>query len=35
MDHLYHQIAGTLKALRKECGWSLDKAAEATGVSKA
>ena len=35
MDHLYKHIASTLKSLRKEKGWSLDKAAAATGVSKA
>src|SRR5437762_1737845 len=31
----YKQISLTLKALRRERGWSLDKAAEKTGVSKA
>ncbi len=35
MENLYKHIASTLKKLRKEHGWSLDKAAEATGVSKA
>lgn len=35
MEHLYKHIALTLKNLRKERGWSLDKAAAATGVSKA
>jgi transcriptional regulator with XRE-family HTH domain len=30
-----HHISLTLKALRKERGWSLDKAAKETGVSKA
>jgi transcriptional regulator with XRE-family HTH domain len=31
----YRHISLTLKTLRKERGWSLDKAAEKTGVSKA
>ena len=31
----YKHIALTLKTLRKERGWSLDKTAEKTGVSKA
>lgn len=35
MQHLYQHIAQTLKTLRQEKGWSLDKAAQATGVSKA
>lgn len=35
MKNIYQHIASTLKNLRKERGWSLDKAAEATGVSKA
>jgi len=35
VDHLYKHIALTLKDLRRKRGWSLDKAAEATGVSKA
>ncbi|HRD69001.1 MAG TPA: XRE family transcriptional regulator [Legionella sp.] len=35
MEHLYKHIALTLKKLRKERNWSLDKAAAATGVSKA
>ena len=35
MENIYKHIASTLKNLRKERGWSLDKAAEATGVSKA
>ena len=35
MDILYKKIAITLKNLRKMKGWSLDKASEATGVSKA
>lgn len=35
VDHLYKQIAQTLKELRQTKGWSLDKAAQATGVSKA
>lgn len=35
MDKIYQHIAITLKNLRKERGWSLDKTAEATGVSKA
>ena len=32
---IYNRISLTLKALRKERGWSLDKAASETGVSKA
>lgn len=35
MDNVYSRISSTLKALRKERGWSLDKASEETGVSKA
>lgn len=35
MKDLYKHISATLKALRRERGWSLDKAAEETGVSKA
>jgi transcriptional regulator with XRE-family HTH domain len=35
MKDTYKHISLTLKALRKERGWSLDKAAEKTGVSKA
>lgn len=35
MEHLYRRIASTLKALRQKKGWSLDKAALETGVSKA
>ncbi|AHE66901.1 helix-turn-helix domain-containing protein [Legionella oakridgensis] len=35
MDDIYKRIALTLKNLRHERGWSLDKAAHATGVSKA
>lgn len=35
MNDVYKRISLTLKALRKERGWSLDKAAEETGVSKA
>jgi len=35
MKNLYQHISATLKALRQERGWSLDKAAEKTGVSKA
>lgn len=35
MKQVYHHIALILKDLRKQRGWSLDKAAEATGVSKA
>ncbi len=35
MENLYQHIALTLKILRKERGWSLDKAAHETGVSKA
>lgn len=34
MEILNH-IASTLKTMRKERGWSLDKAAQETGVSKA
>ncbi len=35
MEDIRKHISLTLKALRKEQGWSLDKAAEETGVSKA
>src|ERR1700733_3517803 len=35
MKDLYKHISLTLKTLRRERGWSLDKAAEETGVSKA
>lgn len=35
MNHVSKHISSTLKALRKQKGWSLDKAAEKTGVSKA
>ena len=35
MENIYKHIAITLKTLRKERGWSLDKAAKSTGVSKA
>lgn len=35
MNQIYKHIALTLKTLRRERGWSLDKAAEETGVSKA
>lgn len=35
MIDLFERIATTLKELRKERGWSLDKAALETGVSKA
>lgn len=35
MKNIYNHIALTLKALRQQRGWSLDKAAEKTGVSKA
>lgn len=35
MKGIYKHISLTLKALRRERGWSLDKAAEETGVSKA
>lgn len=35
MEDIYKHISGTLKALRRERGWSLDRAAEKTGVSKA
>lgn len=35
MIEIVNRIASTLKALRKERGWSLDKTAQETGVSKA
>ena len=35
MDNIYKHMSLTLKALRQERGWSLDKAAKETGVSKA
>jgi len=35
MKSIYKRIALTLKELRRQRGWSLDKAAENTGVSKA
>ena len=35
MENIYKHIATTLKDLRQKKGWSLDKAAVATGVSKA
>lgn len=35
MNNLAARISETLKALRKEKGWSLDAASEKTGVSKA
>ncbi|HEU5281644.1 MAG TPA: XRE family transcriptional regulator [Gammaproteobacteria bacterium] len=35
MNNPYKHISLTLKTLRQEKGWSLDKAAEETGVSKA
>lgn len=35
MNSINKRISMTLKELRKEKGWSLDKAAEKTGVSKA
>lgn len=35
MENIYKNIATTLKDLRKKKGWSLDKTALATGVSKA
>ncbi len=35
MMEILNRIASVLKALRKERGWSLDKAAQETGVSKA
>jgi transcriptional regulator with XRE-family HTH domain len=35
MEDHYTHISLTLKALRKERGWSLDKTAQETGVSKA
>lgn len=35
MIDIFKRIASTLKTLRKERGWSLDKTAQETGVSKA
>ena len=35
MKNIYKRISLTLKELRRKKGWSLDKAAEKTGVSKA
>jgi XRE family transcriptional regulator, regulator of sulfur utilization len=35
LNEIIHRVATTLKALRKERGWSLDKTARETGVSKA
>ncbi len=35
MENIYNHIAETLKSLRRERGWSLDKTAQETGVSKA
>ncbi|WP_367608150.1 helix-turn-helix domain-containing protein [Legionella sp. W05-934-2] len=35
MEKIYKHIAKTLKELRQKKGWSLDKTAAATGVSKA
>lgn len=35
MKDIYKHISSTLKTLRQARGWSLDKAAEETGVSKA
>lgn len=35
VKNIYNHISLTLKTLRRERGWSLDKAAEETGVSKA
>lgn len=35
MTNIFAHISHTLKALRKERGWSLDKTASETGVSKA
>lgn len=35
MRNIYKRISLTLKELRREKGWSLDKTAEKTGVSKA
>ncbi len=35
MIEIFNHIASTLKTLRKERGWSLDKTAQETGVSKA
>lgn len=35
MQDIFGRIANTLKTLRRERGWSLDKTAQETGVSKA
>ncbi len=35
VENIYKHMATTLKGLRQQKGWSLDKAALATGVSKA
>ncbi len=35
MENLTKKISYTLKSIRKEYGWSLDKASQETGVSKA
>jgi len=35
MKKMSHRVASVLKSLRKDRGWSLEKTAEATGVSKA
>lgn len=35
VKQIYHHIASNLKNLRKQRGWSLDKTAQETGVSKA
>ncbi|HAT7876040.1 TPA: DNA-binding protein, partial [Legionella pneumophila] len=35
MQEISNRIAKTLKSLRQERGWSLDKTALETGVSKA
>ncbi len=35
MENLTKKISGALKSIRKENGWSLDKASQKTGVSKA
>lgn len=35
MTTIYKRISSTLKELRRQKGWSLDKASEKTGVSKA
>lgn len=35
MNKIFEHLASTLKSLRNERGWSLDRAAQETGVSKA